>query len=223
MPWRSTANFISKLNFQVFNYKISIFYSFTAQNYTCEVQPLKLTRLTDDCLVTKVTGKHLVQKSNSMVKFFRSENIDFACFPKNLEKLFVNLDRIQINHTKIATLTRSDLQPFGSRLRKLWFQNSLIEVIPADLFEDTKNLETISLVNNYIKYVGSGTFNNLRKLTIMFFQNNPCHPAGHAYDRTGVDTLIAEIGSKCTDEEVFKRVRLLYPQRFTSISIHIQI
>lgn len=95
----------------------------------------------------------------------------------------------------------------GSQLNMFVFYQTPIEVIPVDLFEDTINLDHINLIDNNIKHVERGAFNNLRKHRTFQFNNNPCH-SGRAH----VLNLITQIESKCIDEEAFSK----YKNQFTT-------
>lgn len=189
---------------------IDNFFKSDVNGYTCRVQSFRQSS-SDDCVVTRVTGQHDYGKSNADVLHLNTYNKAFKCFPKNLETFFINLDNIYFAKPQFSTLQRSDLQPFGSKLRKFWFFNTHLEVIPADLFEDTRNLEHIYLGENSIEYVGRGTFNKLHKLTALHFPNNPCHSGG-IDSRAAVLNLIRKIENKCTDEGAFLR----YKNHFTT-------
>ena len=135
-----------KFNFNEIFFKI-LFYSLNSDGYTCYVRSFKKPS-TDDVFVRRVTGQHLNGLKNFDIKSFYSSSNFFTSFPKNLDKFFKNLNAIFIQDSSISTLTRNDLQPFGSKLKHFVFIHNPIEVIPADLFEDTKNLEYINLKDN---------------------------------------------------------------------------
>ena len=163
-------------------------------------------------MVTSVTGQHLNGMSNSEVLLFSTEHKGFKCFPKNLEKFFKNLNKINFYFENISMLSRSDLESLGSQLNMFIFYQTPIEVIPVDLFEDTINLDHINLIDNNIKHVERGAFNNLLKLKTLQFDNNPCHSGRAQASRADVFNLIAQIESKCIDEEAFFK----YKNQFTT-------
>lgn len=76
-----------------------------------------------------------------------------------------------------------------------------LKAIEADAFESTHKLEQISLQGNQINYVGKATFDNLAKLSVLKFNNNPCH-SGVSLKRNGVASLIKQIESKCQDSSL---------------------
>lgn len=109
----------------------------------------------------------------------------------------------------LSSLTRSDLQPFGSDLKELSIGGRNIEVIPVDLFEYSRNLEDINLNNNKIKIVERGAFSKLQKLTKLDFLNNTCH-SGIAENRADVLSLITQIESRCTEYKTIAKDRNQY-------------
>lgn len=149
-------------------------------------------------MVTSVTGQHVHKKSNDDVLLFHAWRRGFNCFPRNLEKLFKNMNQIIVDKENITTLTRSDLQPFGRQLKKIWFRGNQVEVISADLFEDTINLEVVDLSNNNIKYVAKGAFKMLKYADVFLF-DNPCYSKKF--------TLISQIEKNCIDEEAYTRYK----------------
>lgn len=157
-------------------------------------------------MVTSVTGQHQYGKSHADVVCVYSENKNLNCFLKNLEKFFENLDTINFSGENISKLTRSDLQPFGNQLKRLWLGRNNIEVIPTDLFEDTKNLEFVYLTSNPIKHVGRGALSNLQKLHTLFYQNN-CYADYYINNRANVINMIAQVESKCIDEGALRRYK----------------
>ena len=70
-----------------------------------------------------------------------------------------------------------------------------IEVIPSNLFSNNLNLELINLNNNQIKYIGSGVFDRLTKLIIVFLSGNICVDEYFS----DIVQLKHEITSKCNN------------------------
>lgn len=130
---------------------------------------------------------------------------NFNFFPKNLQQFFKNIDKLAIVDNDLVAITKHDLQPFGSQLKKLWICVNKIEVITADLFDFTTNLDRINLDLNEIQHVEIGAFDKLKNLPMLHFLNNPCH-SGFAGDRDAVLILIKEIESKCSSQNAFKKL-----------------
>lgn len=159
----------------------------------------------DDCELKKVNGDHLNGKLNSDVLYLHSHK-KLSCFPKNVKDFFKNLTKLYFAQENFPFLTKADLQSLGIQLKKFWFEEGQIEVIPADLFEHSTNLESIFLSFNKIQHVEEGTFSNLQNLNQLHLYRNPCHYED-ADDRDAVLSLIEEIESECTDEEVFLKFK----------------
>jgi len=166
--------------------------------YACEVLSINLAS-SDDSELTNVTGAHESGYSNDDVEYyFQNVATELKFFPQSITKFFKNVRDVTIRNTKITAITKEDLKIFGEQLRRLTFEKNNLEVIDADLFDYTPNLEYISLTNNKIKHVGSGIFNNLQKLTRLYYHDNPCtSDSDYAYNRAGVIKLIATLESRC--------------------------
>lgn len=152
-----------------------------------------------------MSGEHQDGKSNDDVHHFSSSGKALNKFPRNLEKIFKNLDSIEINAAKISTLENKDLMAFKGQLKWLNFTDNNIEVIEANLFEFNPNLEKINLDGNQIKFVGNGAFDNLHNLSSLEFKN-PCY-SGSASNHSEVVKLITEIKNNCIDLEAYERFK----------------
>lgn len=137
--------------------------------------------------------------------WFWSDSKTFNFFPQNLKKFFPNVEFLYIYNANIATLTKTDLIPFGSQLRTFIFRSNKIEVIEDDLFDANPNLEKIMLEGNQIKFVASGAFDKLTKLTALTFISNPCLPA-----RAENLNLIKQIESNCQDRQAYEKFKNLF-------------
>jgi hypothetical protein len=164
--------------------------------YKCEAKSLHITARDGDRYVKRIYGQNLERKSYDDAKVFYSGYMTVNYFPQNLENVLRGLDTIQIDHANLKEITKSDLRPFGDRLRNLWLGSNDIEIIEADLFLFNPNIEWIFLEYNKIKNVESGAFGRLQKLHNLNFINNPCY-SGEASDKPTVAFLIANIEFKC--------------------------
>lgn len=160
----------------------------------CEVQSVSLSS-TEDRNITSVNGDSGKTYDDAMWFYSTSETFNF--FPKNIEKFFPNVEHVYIYDVSIATLTKTDLSPFGSQLKLFYFHRSKIEVIESDLFEANPFLEQISLYGNQIKFVADGAFDKLPNLTSLYFRNNPCYSGSAVNDRAAVFNLIKQIERNC--------------------------
>lgn len=152
---------------------------------------------------------HQTEKSHDDVIVFWSQGKIKNFFPQNIKNFFKNAQKIYFSSANISTLSKYDLQPFGSQLTGFWFHDNNFEAIESDLFEFTPNIDYIHLDQNKIKFVGSGAFSSLKNLKKLYFYGNPCHSIGSATDRLSVINLITTIESKCTDLQALERQRIL--------------
>jgi hypothetical protein len=117
-------------------------------------------------------GTHTRDNENDDVNQFNLSNApNLVHFPKNLEKVFPDLEVIAIHHTKLQAITQDDLKMFP-RLKVAYFINNQLKVITADTFRFNPKLERIDLQYNLIFHVDSHTFDGLRKLTALQLQGN---------------------------------------------------
>ena len=155
----------------------------------------------DDRLITSMTGVHLHGYSNNDVTCFYSSGPVFNYFPTNINEYFKNTGYIRMYETNIASLSKSDFQPFGDTLKVFFFDRNPVEVIDRDLFGYNPNLEKISFYFNRIKHVESGALKNLQKLKMMYFSGNPSCAATDAHERSAVINLVAQIEGQCKNQQ----------------------
>lgn len=164
--------------------------------------------LSEDRGITSVNNDRIKTYSNAL--WFWSKDKIFNHFPQNIKFYFPNLEYFYIKGGNISTITKSDLSPFGSKLKTFDFQNNLIEVIEVDLFEENPNLEVVDLKGNKIKFVAIGAFVKLPKLKKLHFNPNPCHSSGNIdNDPTAVINLVQHLESNCQDLEAYEKFKNL--------------
>lgn len=103
-----------------------------------------------------------------------------------------------MRYANIATLSKSDLEPLGSKLINLRLLNNVIEVIESDVFDANPNLEEIMLDSNQIEFVGKGAFDKLLKLSRLDFYPNPCY-SQDASSRSAVLNLVKILERECNE------------------------
>jgi hypothetical protein len=144
-----------------------------------------------------VMGTHTRDKDNYGVTEF---DLDLAPnlvhFPKNLEKLFPDLEAIGIQRTKLQAITQDDLKVFP-RLRAVYFYDNHLKIITADTFRLNPRLEQISLDDNQIFHVEPYTFDGLRRLSSLDLRGN-AHNCDVTVARTKSDTakLVEKINKR---------------------------
>lgn len=158
----------------------------------------------------RVTGTHQSTKSNENVITFWNNGKIKNFFLQNIKNFFKNVQKIYFVNANLSTISKYDLQPFGSQLMAFWFGSNNFEAIESDLFDFTPNIKFIEVYSNKIKYVGDGVFNNLKNLTHLSFSGNPCH-SGFGFNRSSTINLISVIEVKCKDLQALERQRKLNP------------
>lgn len=173
--------------------------------YKCTAKLFEITARDGDRYVKRVYGQHADNKSSEDVRVFYSGESTVNFFPQNLANVLPNLETIQINYANLKEITSDDLRPFGDKLKNLWLGINDLELIEADLFDYTPNIEWIYLENNKIKNVESGALGKLQKLKNFNFIKNPCH-SGDAGSLVDVEYLTAVIEFKCEQTSHLLRI-----------------
>jgi hypothetical protein len=144
--------------------------------YQCSVQnkeDFTASLVSIDAAVGTHTGDN---ENDDVTEFNLSSAPNLVHFPKNLEKVFPDLEAIVIYSTKLQAITQDDLKMFP-RLKVAWFTDNQLKVITADTFRFNPKLERIDLNHNLIFQVEPHTFDGLRKLTALYLGGNDenCH------------------------------------------------
>lgn len=176
--------------------------------YKCESKGVAITSR-NDRTIHSIIGEHLNGKTNEDVKFFRNYKVIMNYFPLNLTNGFKNLEVVQVNYSDLKRITSSDLEQFGEKLKILWIGNNIVEVIEADLFKYTPNIESIGLSPQKIKHVDDGAFTKLNKLHSLWFSKNPCGVRTNVEnDRMSVLTLITRIEMECKEATLLLKTQV---------------
>lgn len=176
--------------------------------YKCDAITLRVTSK-DDRSITKVLGTHNSRKNNDNVKFFDAIGKTVQYFPKDLEKIFPNLEVFQIYGSSLKEISNEDLKGFEN-LKMLWLSTNNIEAINRRLFEFNQNLEWIDFSYNKIKHVDVRAFEGLNMLKSLVFDSNPCHSGNAVNDPSAVGELVVQIEGKCIDVGYVQRERQLF-------------
>lgn len=146
--------------------------------YKCKVTYLHIDSK-DHQFIQYVNGDHLDNKTNADVDGvgFTTFNIDYL--PRNLEKIFPNINIITAVWVGLQELTNDDIKPFGEKLKYLWLNGNKIKAIESDTFADNPNLEVIVLQHNEIEKIERGAFDNLTQITALNLEHNKCISQGY--------------------------------------------
>jgi hypothetical protein len=122
--------------------------------------------------IDAAVGTHTGDKENDDVTEFQLHSTpNLVHFPKNLDKVFPDLEAIAIYYTELQAITQDDLKIFP-RLKIAYFAHNQLKVITADTFRFNPKLERINLDNNLILHIEPQTFDGLRKLAVLYIQGN---------------------------------------------------
>lgn len=199
MKFQATISFLLLISLAVLIDGVVVFCDFkngSAYGYQCHVKYLQIKSKLDRT-ITDVAGDHLSGKSNDDVKFFNCVNHVVKYYPLNLTNTFKNLETVSIYNATLSEIHAEDLQQFGGKLKKFWNQYNVIEVLEADLFKFTPNVELVSFSSNKIKHVDDGVFRDLKKLSALYLGGNLCNYT--ANNRTSVLDLVPKIEGTCKD------------------------
>ncbi|KAG5680012.1 hypothetical protein PVAND_009545 [Polypedilum vanderplanki] len=161
--------------------------------YYCEVKNLDIFSNGLKVKIDGATGQHLSHSNNNQVKgidIIGASNMKF--FPSNIENVFPNLIVIRIATSKLIHITNEDLKPF-TKLKYLFLQYNLIEIIPENLFIHNQELVVIWLEENKIQHIDKNAFSYLKKLRVLDLSGNTCNSFGYAQTRNEVLDLVKKI------------------------------
>jgi Leucine-rich repeat (LRR) protein len=135
------------------------------------------------------------------VEKFYSDNFKWKKLPKNILKVFMNINEIQIINAELPEVTKDDLEVF-SKLINLWLYNNKLKYLRDDVFASNLQLETIDLHGNQISHVDPRTFSHLNKLRLLRLERNVCQSLSDALTRSSVVKMVSEIeNTSCTSVE----------------------
>lgn len=119
----------------------------------------------------------------------------FHYFPKGFEKSFKNIEAIQIAHSGLKVITRSDLEPF-KKLRAIWINDNRLTSLDADLFQFNPKLKLIHFGDNRIRSIPEDIFDPIDELNDVYLSNNICISRDEI-GKVQVKKLEAEVMKNC--------------------------
>ncbi|CAG9811222.1 unnamed protein product [Chironomus riparius] len=139
--------------------------------YCCEVRSQQIV----DDQELEFIGNHLNCKTSNDVTFIYFCNCNLNKLPKNLSKVFPNLNIIVISYSKLKTICKNDLSGF-KKLKIFSCCNNDIEFVPGNLFEDLRCLEWITFyINKKLKIIEPNLLNKLENLKCVHLEKNLNH------------------------------------------------
>ncbi|KAL7013274.1 hypothetical protein ACKWTF_015311 [Chironomus riparius] len=139
--------------------------------YCCQVASQQIV----DDQELEFIGNHLNCKTSNDVTFIYFCNCNLNKLPKNLSKVFPNLNIISIYNSKLKTICKNDLSGF-KQLKIFRCFNNDIEFVPGDLFEDSKCMEWIEFyINKKLKIIEPNLLDKLENLKCVNLERNLNH------------------------------------------------
>lgn len=188
--------------------------------YACKV--LKASITTPHEVIVSVKGNHQHGKSNddvTWVSFFNDSKIEY--FPRNLQKIFPNLNDLRIQRCGLKEISHDDLVGLG-KLNWLSLSSNQIKSLPDDLFENMPNLKKVFLRNNQIEFASSKLVEPIKNdLKYFDLRHNKTiderYIQGSNYGCQTIEKLMERIDKKCKPPG-FPRTQTLEQEVFPSLS-----
>lgn len=118
--------------------------------------------------ISKVNGK---QGLNNSVNIFFADEQSIKYFPFQLSQQFPNLEKIEIQQSKLSALHRMDFDGF-SKLAQIVMNNNNLSSISAGTFDSVPELELLDLSSNNIASLPTKIFTRLTRLRTLLLSNN---------------------------------------------------
>jgi BTB/POZ domain len=120
--------------------------------YTCKIDKILITEPGTE--ITSFVGKHLLNRTNNDVTgiFFKTSIVHY--FPKNLHKVFPNLNALSIDNCGLKEISREDLIGL-EKLEDICLPQNKLRSLPHDLFEGMVNLKEITFNENKLEFLRS--------------------------------------------------------------------
>lgn len=163
--------------------------------------------------IDSITGKHLPNMTIDDVIGFEADNLTIRYFPQGLEKIFKNLQMIDINNGRLKEVHQSDLKPFP-KLKCLELFDNDIEILEEGLFDFNPELEMIWLTDNKILHVDVNVFDKLVKLTHLSLDQNHCISEYTDNNATAVAEIVRETKIRCKDMRYLEKVYPVFMKEF---------
>lgn len=143
------------------------FYVSTGDVFVCHDESNKLSINELDTSVERIVHPNGSEVENlELVDYLLIEEAKaMKLIPKGVKRKFPNLKAIHFENCGISYLDKFNLQQFGDDLVKLDLVGNSLTFLTSDLFEFTQNLKYIRFSGNHLKFIESGFFMSLNKLT----------------------------------------------------------
>lgn len=129
------------------------------------------------------------------IKFIFISSTVCHYFPKGFDKVFKNIEAIQVTNSGLRVLGKSDLEPFP-KLKAIWFDNNRLISLESDLFQFNPTLKRVYFSSNRIRSIPEDIFDPLDDLNDVFLADNVC-VSRDAVGKEQVKQLEADIIKNC--------------------------
>lgn len=169
--------------------------------YTCTVTSASICK--PNSRVKSYNGKHASGKNDHDVKAIKFENQVVEHFPRNLHKIFPQLESLFISNCGLKAISRRDLIGLENISGLGIFSNQLTS-LPSDLFVDMPKLRNISFIGNKLGSVSSKIFAPIigNGLTYVDFRKNPSinsvYGVSSIYGVESLEKLMEVMDDQCT-------------------------
>lgn len=181
--------------------------------YECTVEKISWFSTEPDTVI--FTGIHKEGKGNEDVDRLVIDSVPLEVIPRNLYKIFPNLQVLVIEACNLKKITKDDLFGLGE-LNILSLQCNNLTSLPVDLFENTRKVERIFLSDNKIERVSSKMFAPLDKIVVRcdFRRNSKINVNGHinAFHGVSIDKMMEIIDALKDPEPEYIDTKLAIPQ-----------
>jgi Leucine-rich repeat (LRR) protein len=184
--------------------------------YTCTITSASIKE--PNTKITAFDGIHEPGKSNKDVEdvWFHDTVVEY--FPRGLEIIFPNLNKLNIINCGLKTISQDDLRGLEN-LTVLSFIRNQLKSLPSNLLAKMRNLKRINFRDNKLESINSKLFKPIMNngLTYVEFRNNTNINAFYDPENSGsvasLEELIGIIVTKC-EQQIEKNPRSKFMDEF---------
>lgn len=123
--------------------------------------------------ITEVKGQHLESQltNHNVDRLFFLDNLRMNYIPVGYLNFFPNLNNLWIGNSPIEEIYQTDFET-GNNLTIFGMRNTKITKLSSDIFINVKNLQSVYLYNNRLKFINENAFKTNSMLRIVDFHDN---------------------------------------------------
>ena len=162
-------------------------WDYVGETAYCIAQNVNITTRNED--ISSVNG----QTGSLTGLLFRGQTVHYL--PKGINNFFPNLTVLQVQRSKLKSLTQDDLKSL-TQLINVGFSHNDLGTLGGDLFEFNTKLKFVSFHSNKLKYIGDNLMSNLPHLQYGSFEKNTCIDV-RAESSSEIPVLLQKLKSEC--------------------------